>query len=59
MLKTSLTLSGNQWGKVVNEVDSEIASKTGSNSGGRLIKNFQSLKSTGCTEELSFQDPDG
>lgn len=50
-----LTLSKTQPGRVVNELDNEIAGKTSNSCNGRLIKNFQSLKSTGCTEELSFQ----
>lgn len=53
MLKSLLTSSESQPSSVINEVHIKVAGKI-SNGSGRSIRNFQSLKSIGCTEKLSF-----
>lgn len=54
MQRTLLTLSGSQLSRAIDEIDDEDAGETSSNSDGKSIRNFQSRKSIGCIEKISF-----
>lgn len=41
-------------GRIVNEIDDEIAGETSNSSSSKLIRNFKILKSNRWTEELNF-----
>lgn len=58
MLKTLLTLFEDQPSSIVNKIENEIVGKTDNNSGGGLIKNFQSLKPIKNMKKHSFQNFD-